>query len=246
MFITKQFQLFQLSRARIALCMTTPKRLLMIVTSHATLGATNTKTGFWLEELAAPYLELTKHGIEIDIASPAGGRPPADPKSEANPTPAVRAFLDDRAATAKLCATLRLADVKQRYDAYFVVGGHGVMWDLSYDATLASMLSGAAAEGSVVAAVCHGPAALVNVRLADGRYLVQGKRVAGFSNAEEAAVGLDKVVPFALESMLRERGANYESGPMWAAFAIRDGKLVTGQNPASSLAVARATLEALA
>src|SRR4051794_14783214 len=111
--------------------MTTPKRLLMIVTSHATLGATNTKTGFWLEELAAPYMELTKQGVEIDIASPAGGRPPADPKSEASPTPVVRAFLDERDAAAKLAKSLRLADVKPGYDAYFVVGGHGVMWDLS-------------------------------------------------------------------------------------------------------------------
>jgi putative intracellular protease/amidase len=226
--------------------MAIPKRVLMIVTSHAKLGATNTKTGFWLEELAAPYLEFSKEGAEIDIASPAGGKPAADPKSEGSEAPAVRAFLDDAKATAKLASTLRLSDVKTLYDAYFVVGGHGVMWDLSEDPTLSALLGKAYDAGKVVAAVCHGPAALVNVRLADGRYLVAGKRVSAFTNQEEAAVGLDKIVPFALESTLKERGAKYEAAPMWTSFAIRDGRLVTGQNPASSVAVARATLEALA
>ncbi len=218
----------------------------MIVTSHAQLGATNTKTGFWLEELAAPYLEFAKHGAQIDIASPAGGKPPADPKSESNPTPAVRAFLDDRAAGSKLESTLRLADVTASYDAYFVVGGHGVMWDLAQDPALGALLAQAYEQGQIVAAVCHGPAALVNVRLSDGRYLVADKRVAAFTNAEEAGVGLDEVVPFALESLLKDRGALHESAPMWTSFALRDGNLITGQNPASSLAVAQATLAALA
>lgn len=226
--------------------MATPKRILMIVTSHAQLGATNTKTGFWLEELAAPYLEFKRQGAELDLASPAGGLAPADPKSEADPSATVRAFLSDQEATTKLAHTLRLADVEATYDAYFVVGGHGVMWDLPDDATLKRLLADAYDAGKIVAAVCHGPAALVNVRLADGRYLVAGKRVAAFSNAEESAVGLDKVVPFALESTLRERGAHYESAPMWASFAVTDGTLVTGQNPASSVAVARAVLSAMA
>jgi putative intracellular protease/amidase len=226
--------------------MATPKRILMIVTSHAQLGSTSTKTGFWLEELAAPYLEFEREGIELDIASPAGGNPPADPKSASDPTPAVRAFLDDAQASAKLASTLRLADVTAPYDAYFVVGGHGAMWDLSQDAALSALLARAYERGSVVAAVCHGPAALVNVKLADGRYLVEGKRVAAFTNAEETAVGLAGVVPFALESKLKERGAKHEAAPMWSAFAVRDGNLVTGQNPASSVAVAKATLEALA
>ena len=225
--------------------MATPKRILMIVTSHAQLGSTSTKTGFWLEELAAPYLEFEREGIELDIASPAGGNPPADPKSASDPTPAVRAFLDDAQASAKLASTLRLADVTAPYDAYFVVGGHGVMWDLSQDAALSALLARAYERGNVVAAVCHGPAALVNVKLSDGRYLVDGKRVAAFTNAEEAAVGLDGIVPFALESKLKERGALHEAAPMWSAFAVRDGNLVTGQNPASSVAVAKATLEAL-
>ena len=218
----------------------------MIVTSHAKLGASNTKTGFWLEELAAPYLEFKSQGAEVDIASPAGGRPPADPKSEANPTPAVRAFLDDGGAVAKLAGTLRLAEVKASYDGYFVVGGHGVMWDLAEDATLGTLLVQAYEQGRVIAAVCHGPAALVNVRLTSGRYLVADKRVAAFTNAEEAAVGLDKVVPFALESRLKARGAKHEGAPMWTSFAVRDGNLITGQNPASSVAVAQATLAALA
>jgi putative intracellular protease/amidase len=226
--------------------MATPKRILMIVTSHAQLGATGSKTGFWLEELAAPYLEFKRQGAHVDIASPSGGPPPADPKSEGDPNATLRAFLDDAEARAKLAATLPLADVAAGYDAYFVVGGHGVMWDLADDTALQRLLAGAYEAGNVVAAVCHGPAALVNVRLADGRYLVAGKRVAAFSNAEESAVGLDKIVPFALESSLRERGAHYEAGPMWAAFAVADGKLVTGQNPASSIAVARAVLAALA
>jgi putative intracellular protease/amidase len=226
--------------------MTSPNRILMIVTSHAKLGSSHTKTGFWLEELAAPYLEFERRGARVDIASPAGGRPPVDPKSEASPSPAVRDFLNERDASAKLATTLRLADVTASYDAYFVVGGHGVMWDLAEDTALSALLAQAYEQGRVVAAVCHGPAALVNVRLTSGRYLVADKRVAAFTNAEEAAVGLDEVVPFALESRLKERGAKHEAGPMWAPFAVRDGNLVTGQNPASSVAVAKATLEALA
>ena len=246
MIITRRFQLFHHLEGSYIHDMAIPKRILMIVTSHAKLGASNTKTGFWLEELAAPYLEFVRQGAEVDIASPAGGRPPTDPKSEANPTPAVRAFLDNGDAVAKLASTLRLAEVKASYDGYFVVGGHGVMWDLAEDATLGTLLAQAYEQGRVVAAVCHGPAALVNVRLASGRYLVADKRVAAFTNAEETAVGLDKVVPFALESRLKERGAKHEGAPKWTSFAVRDGNLITGQNPASSVAVAQATLAALA
>jgi len=221
------------------------KRILMIVTSHTQLGASGTKTGFWLEELAAPYLEFTRGGAEVDIASPNGGRAAADPKSEDDPPAAVRDFLADEKAVAKLGATLKISELSRDYDAYFVVGGHGVMWDLSDNSALAALLAQAYAGGRVVAAVCHGPAALVNVRLADGAYLVAGKRVSAFTNEEEAAVGLDKVVPFALESVLRARGARYEAAPMWASFVVRDGNLVTGQNPASSVAVAQATIQAL-
>lgn len=226
--------------------MANAKRILMIVTSHAQLADTGTKTGFWLEELAVPYLAFTEAGSSVDICSPNGGRPPVDPKSEGNPGPAVKAFLADPKATGKLEATLRIAELQDTYDAYFVVGGHGVMWDLAVDRDLQALLAAAQAGGKVIAAVCHGPAALVNVKLGDGSFLCKGKRVAGFSNAEEAAVGLDRVVPFALQSTLSERGGKYESGPLWGSFAVADGKLITGQNPASSLAVAKSTLQALA
>ena len=226
--------------------MANAKRILMIVTSHAELADTGTKTGFWLEELAAPYLAFVEGGAQVDICSPKGGQPPADPKSESNPTAAVKTFLADSKATAKLASTLRIADVREPYDAYFVVGGHGVMWDLAVDSDLQALLASAHASGRVIAAVCHGPAALVNVRLPNGTFLCKDKRVAGFSNEEEAAVGLDKIVPFALQSTLTERGGKYESGPLWGSFVVADGKLITGQNPASSLGVAKGALQALA
>ena len=225
--------------------MSDPKRVLMIVTSHAHLGDTGTPTGFWLEELAAPYGVFRDAGLAIDLASPAGGRPPADPKSEASNAEEVRRFREDREATDKLASTLRLADVTERYDAYFVVGGHGVMWDLASSPEIAALLGRAHDAGKVVAAVCHGPAALVGVRDAQGEPIVRGRRVAGFSNEEEDAVHLTGVVPFPLETRLRELGGRYERGPMWAPFAVRDGNLVTGQNPQSSAAVARETLAAL-
>jgi putative intracellular protease/amidase len=221
------------------------KSILMIVTSHDRLGATDTKTGFWLEELAAPYQEFVKAGARVDIASPRGGMPPADPKSGVEPSPAVLAFQADAGAQAKLKASLRLADVKDAYDAYFVVGGHGVMWDLAENPALSTLLGRAYEGGKVVAAVCHGPAALVNVRLSGGKSILAQRRVTGFSNAEEEAVGLAQVVPFALETELRERGGKYESGPLWQPFAVRDGRLVTGQNPASSALAAQQTLQAL-
>jgi putative intracellular protease/amidase len=221
------------------------KKILMIVTSHDRLGATDTKTGFWLEELAAPYLEFIRAGAQVDIASPRGGKPPADPKSESEPTPAVKAFLADAAARAKLDATLRLSDVKGGYDAYFVVGGHGVMWDLADNPALGTLLGRAYDDGKVVSAVCHGPGALVNVRLSNGEPLVKNKKVTGFTNAEEKAVGLAEVVPFLLESALRERGGAYESGPLWQPYAVTDGRLVTGQNPASSAPAAQQVLKLL-
>ena len=225
--------------------MSTPKKILLIVTSHDQLGNTGKKTGFWLEELAAPYRVFVEAGAEVDIASPRGGRPPADPKSEGDATEDTKWFLDNPEAAAKLDHTLRLDAIKSVYDAYFVVGGHGVMWDLADSAAAQATLANAFDAGKVVAAVCHGPAALVNVRLRDGSALVKGRRVAGFSDEEEKAVGLAEVVPFALETKLRELGGRYERGPLWASFAVRDGRLVTGQNPASSTAVARETLVAL-
>ena len=221
------------------------KRILMIVTSHDRLGETDTPTGFWLEELATPYRVLAAAGAEIDIASPKGGAAPVDPKSRKTDDADVAAFLADEAAMAKLEATRRLDAVDDDYDAYFVVGGHGVMWDLAAEETAAKLLARAFDSGRVVAAVCHGPAALVGVTLADESPLVAGRRVAGFSNEEERAAELENIVPFALESRLTELGGRYERGPMWKPFALRDGRLVTGQNPASSRRVAELTLEAL-
>lgn len=222
----------------------TTLKILMILTSHDHLGATGEKTGLWLEELAAPYVEFTRAGAQVDLASPKGGRAPVDPRSEAAPSAEVRAFLADPEAARKLDRTLRLADVDvSRYQAVFVAGGHGVMWDLPGDQALIALLSGAASAGKVVAAVCHGPAALVNVEVA-GVPLVRGKRVAGFSNEEERLVKLDQVVPFLLEDRLRALGGEYQRGPTWQPFAVRDGKLVTGQNPASSTLVAREVLKA--
>jgi putative intracellular protease/amidase len=225
--------------------MSDSKSVLMIVTSHDRLGESGKPTGFWLEELAAPYAVFRDAGLRIDLASPGGGRPPADPKSESGEAEPVRRFLADREAMARLESTRRLADVEERYDAYFVVGGHGVMWDLAGSPEAAALLGRAHDAGKVVAAVCHGPAALVGVLDAKGEPIVRGRRVAAFSNEEEDAVGLTGIVPFALETRLRELGARYERGPKWAAFAVRDGKLVTGQNPQSSADTAREVLAAL-
>jgi putative intracellular protease/amidase len=227
--------------------MTQRKNVVLIVTSHAQLGESGEKTGFWLEELAAPYYELAEAGFDVDIASPEGGRPPADPKSEKSEAASVRRFLADPVATAKLSATKRLGEIASTlaYDAYFVVGGHGVMWDLAKSEVAAALLGRAFDAGKVVAAVCHGPAALVGARTGGGQPIVAGKNVAGFSNEEEDAVGLSEIVPFALETQLRDLGGRYQRGPKWGSFAVRDGNLVTGQNPASSAAVAKLVVEAL-
>jgi putative intracellular protease/amidase len=228
----------------------TAARILIIVTSHAELGSTGKKTGFWLEELAVPYRELTRAGAHVDIASPLGGKPPVDPSSANNPAGEVAEFLADADATRKLDSTLRLDQVAdqitERYDAVFVAGGHGAVFDLASSPVVADVLSRTYASGGVVAAVCHGPAALVNARKADGSPLVAGHRVTGFSNEEEQAVGLTEVVPFLLESRLTELGGRYEHAGKWQPFAVRDGQLVTGQNPASSGVTARETLEAIA
>ena len=220
-------------------------KVLMIVTSHSKLGSTDKATGFWLEELAVPYQTFTRAGVEVDIASPQGGKPPADPASVKADNADVKAFIADARAVNKLDHTLRLADVRADYDAVFVAGGHGVMWDLVDNPTLSALLSRTYADGKVVAAVCHGPAALVGAKKADGKPLVAGHRVAGFSNEEEQAAGLSEVVPFLLESKLSSLGGRYERGPTWKAFAVRDGQLVTGQNPASSQRVAEETLVAI-
>ena len=225
--------------------MTTPS-ILVIVTSHATLGDTGKKTGVWLEELAVPYYALADAGASITIASPAGGRPPIDPGSATNPAGASKRFVDDREAQAKVDATRRLDTIDETYDGYFVAGGHGAMWDLAADPTLAKLLARADAARKPIASVCHGVAALTSVKNGAGEPIVKGRRVTSFSNDEERAVGLEKVVPFMLETRLSELGAKHEHAPNFTSFAVRDGHLITGQNPQSSAATVQELLAAVA
>lgn len=212
-------------------------KILVVLTSHDQLGDTGEKTGFWLEELAAPYYVLKDAGAAITLASPRGGRPPLDPKSDLpeNLTDATKRFRADNAAQAQLADTKRLADVSaDDFDAIFYPGGHGPLWDMPENATSIALIEAFVKANKPVGAVCHAPAALVNVRGTDGAYLVKSKRVTGFTNAEENAAGLTAVVPFLLEDRLKERGGIYSSGANWSPYVQVDGKLVTGQNPASS------------
>jgi putative intracellular protease/amidase len=222
--------------------------ILIVLTSHDHLGDTGEKTGFWLEEFATPYYVLKDAGAAITLASPKGGQPPLDPKSDLpeNQTEATKRFRADKAAQAALANTKELADVSANdFDAVFYPGGHGPLWDLSDNATSIALIEAFVRADKPVAAVCHAPAAFVNVRGKDGKYLVRGKRVTGFTNAEEQAVGLTEVVPFLLEDRLKERGGVYSKGANWAPYAQVDGKLVTGQNPASSGPAAKALLNLL-
>ena len=223
-------------------------KILMVLTSHDRLGDTGHATGFWLEEFAAPYYTLRDAGADITLASPKGGQPPIDPKSEADDaqTPATRRFDADDDARAALAHTevLSTVDVAD-FDAVFYPGGHGPLWDLAEDADSIALIESAIAAGKPVAAVCHAPAVLRHVKDAAGTPLVSGKRVTGFSNTEEAAVGLSDVVPFAVEDMLRGNGGDYRRAEDWNPHVERDGLLITGQNPASSDATAEALLAAL-
>lgn len=224
-------------------------KILMILTSHDKLGNTGQKTGFWLEEFAAPYYVFNDAGAEITLASPKGGQPPLDPKSDAADaqTDATRRFRADTGATAALASTHVLSEVAVAdYDAVFYPGGHGPLWDLADDATSIALIEAALAAGKPVALVCHAPGALKNVHAADGSPLVKGRKVAGFTNTEEAAVGLTDVVPFLVEDMLKANGGVYSKGPDWASYVVEDGLLITGQNPASSAEAARMLLAKLA
>ncbi|MFB6456149.1 type 1 glutamine amidotransferase domain-containing protein [Chitinophaga sp. Hz27] len=223
-----------------------PKKVLFVVTSHGDLGNTGHKTGIWIEEFAAPYYHLMDKGVAITIASPKGGQAPIDPKSTAPDaqTPATKRYYADAATQEKLAHTVQLSTVKQSdYDAVFYPGGHGPMWDLAEDATSAKLISDFISHNKPAALVCHAPAALKNVKDAKGQPLVKGKKVTGFSNSEEEAVGLTKVVPFLLEDALKANGGHYEKGPDWQSFSVQDGLLITGQNPASSDAVAEKLLK---
>ncbi len=222
--------------------------ILMILTSHDRLGDTGKKTGFWLEEFAAPYYVFKDAGAAVTLASPQGGQPPLDPKSDAPDaqTDATRRFRDDPEAAAALAHTRKLADVvTDDFDAVFYPGGHGPLWDLANDHDSIALIESTLGAGKPVALVCHAPGALRDVKAADGAPLVQGRRVTGFTNGEEAAVGLTDVVPFLVEDMLKANGGHYESKADWATHVITDGNLVTGQNPASSQAAAKALLDLL-
>ncbi|WP_410216942.1 type 1 glutamine amidotransferase domain-containing protein [Paracoccus sp. (in: a-proteobacteria)] len=222
-------------------------KALIILTSHDQLGDTGKPTGFFWEELAAPYWILSDAGYQVELASIAGGQPPADPSSAEGDavTEEVRRFWADDAAMNRLSYTEKVEDVEvSGCDIVFLPGGHGTMWDLPESQALADLLTTAWEKGAVVGAVCHGPAGLLTARLSSGVSLIDGRRVAGFSNAEEKAVGLADSVPFLLEDQLKAKGGRYECGPDWQPFALADGKLVTGQNPASSAEVARLMLEA--
>jgi putative intracellular protease/amidase len=224
-------------------------KVLMVLTSHDKLGNTGQKTGFWLEELAAPYYILKDAGLDITLASPKGGQPPLDPKSDdpASQTEAMRRFKGDKAAQAALARTVKLSDVSpDDYDAVFYPGGHGPLWDLSEDRDSIKLIEVLYAAGKPVAAVCHGPAALRGAKAPDGSPLVRGKSVTGFTNTEEAAVKLTDVVPFLVEDMLKEKGGKFSRAADWQPHAVTDGNLITGQNPTSSESTARALVGQLA
>ncbi|HET6418713.1 MAG TPA: type 1 glutamine amidotransferase domain-containing protein [Geobacteraceae bacterium] len=223
-------------------------KILIVLTSHDQLGDTGKKTGFWLEEFAAPYYVLKDAGAEITLASPKGGQPPLDPKSEVPEfqTELTKRFRTDTAAQAELASTKKLADVSaDDFDAVFYPGGHGPMWDMPDNATSIALIEAFVKADKPVGAVCHAPVALINVRGMDGDYLLKGRRVTGFANTEEAAVELTKVVPFLLEDRLKERGGIFSKAADWAPYVQVDGMLVTGQNPASSGPAAEELLKLL-
>jgi putative intracellular protease/amidase len=222
--------------------------VLIVLTSHDTLGTTGRKTGFWLEELAAPYYAFKDAGARLVLASPAGGLPPLDPKSNepAFQTELTRRFEADAAATAQLANTVRLDSVSHdAFDAVFYPGGHGPLWDLAEDANSIALIESFIAAGKPVALVCHAPGVLRHVKQPDGSPLVEGKQVTGFTNTEEAAVELTDIVPFLVEDELKAKGAIFRRIDDWAPYVVVDDLLITGQNPASSAAAANALLQTL-
>ncbi|WP_114226470.1 MULTISPECIES: type 1 glutamine amidotransferase domain-containing protein [Sphingomonas] len=224
-------------------------KILMVLTSHDQLGDTGKKTGFWLEEFAAPFYVLTDAGHEVTLASPKGGQPPLDPKSDAPDaqTEATKRFKGDSAAQQQLATTRRLEEVSaDDFDAVFYPGGHGPLWDLAEDANSKALIEQTLRADKPVALVCHAPGVLKNVTAEDGQPLAKGKRVTGFTDEEEAAVGLTAVVPFLVEDMLKEQGAEYSKVEAFKPHVAVHGKLITGQNPASSEPAAQALLEVLA
>ncbi|MCB5199900.1 type 1 glutamine amidotransferase domain-containing protein [Loktanella sp. TSTF-M6] len=221
-------------------------KILMVLTSHDQLGDTGKKTGFWLEEFAAPYYVFKDAGADITLASPKGGQPPLDPGSDTEDaqTPATDRFKADDDAQKVLANTHVLSTIDaSEYDAVFYPGGHGPLWDLSQDADSIKLIETVVASDRPLGAVCHAPAVFQNTKGADGKPLVSGRKVTGFTNTEEEAVGLTDVVPFLVEDMLKANGGHYEKADDWASFVVTDGKLVTGQNPASSEEAAKELLK---
>lgn len=224
-------------------------KILMVLTSHDQLGDTGKKTGFWLEEFAAPYYALKDAGATLTVVSPLGGQPPLDPKSDEPDaqTEATARFKEDPQAKAVLANTGKLAAVTASdFDAVFYPGGHGPLWDLAEDKSSIALIEQMIAAGKPVAVVCHAPGVLRHAKGPDGKPLVNGKQVTGFTNTEEEAVGLTNIVPFLVEDMLKENGGIYSKKADWQSYAITDGLLITGQNPASSEAAAKALLKLLA
>jgi len=222
--------------------------ILFVLTSHDTLGDTGKKTGFWVEEFANPYYTLLNKGAVITIATPKGGSAPIDPSSDSPDaaTADTDRFNSDVVAKEKIANTEKLSDINpDDFDAVFYPGGHGPLWDLANDATSIALIEKFNSQAKPIGFVCHAPAALKGVKNADGTPLVNGKNVTGFTNTEEAAVGLTDIVPFLVEDMLNENGGIYSKKEDWAAYAIQDGNLITGQNPASSELVAEKLLESL-
>tara|TARA_R110001583_G_scaffold189552_1_gene352675 strand:- start:11910 stop:12590 length:681 start_codon:yes stop_codon:yes gene_type:complete len=224
-------------------------RILMIMTSHDKMGNTGHKTGIWLEEFAAPYYRFIDGGATVTLASPKGGQPPIDPNSQTDDalTDATKRFEDDKAAQQAFASTVPLQGLKaDDFDALFFPGGHGPLWDLATNTHSIALIEAFVAQNKPVGAVCHGPAALINAKDTNGVALVKGKEVTGFTDDEEKAVGLEAVVPLSIEQEFKKAGGIYKKGANWVPFAVTDGKLVTGQNPASSELAADATMKLLA
>lgn len=225
------------------------KRVLFLLTSNGELGDTGKKTGFHWEEMTTPYWQLRDAGYAVDFASPKGGEPPADPKSaEEDGRPAsVQRFMDDAEAMKALATSRSVSEVNSDdYVAVYLPGGHGTMWDLAQTNAVGGLIARAYVDGAVVGAICHGPAGLVGAVLPDGIPLVRGKRVNSFTDAEEREVGLDEVVPYLLESRLRSLGAEFEgNAKSFGPYVVRDGRLITGQNPASAEKLGKLLIEAI-
>lgn len=224
------------------------KKVLIVLPSHDQLGNTGQKTGFWLEEFTDPYYKFIDSGYEVTIASPRGGKPPVDPKStqKENQSESTQRFERDKSAQVKLENTLVLSQVSANdYDTLFLPGGHGPMWDLSSDENMKKIVEDFYSDKKIVSAVCHGPAGLLQATDRNGNSILKGKKITGFTNNKESAVGLTKTVPFSLENRMKELGGKFEKGQDFKPFVISDGQLITGQNPKSALPAAEKVIEIL-